>query len=303
MAINTKLPRLHVGNGWHEGALTVFPVWRENLPVDAPAGLRLGAGRVQVSELEGAARVDALVVHNPGPSPVLLVEGELLEGGWQDRVLSQDLLLLAGSSAVAEVCCVEQGRWHGATGHNARGRLAPIHVRSGLRAGTGQRQQQVWARVADYEQRLGATGTSALARHLDRIQSSPALAGVHPIPAQPMPGQSGVVVGVAGRPVSFELFPDPAALAAFWTGLVQAARLDAIGARPVRTPGQRARDLVVAAASGGLHVTDVLGQEWVAQIEGRRGPLHTRGSATATGQVLHLLTTDDTAVQAARTGA
>lgn len=303
MTTNTKVPRVHVGNGWHEGALTVFPVWREDVPNDAPAGLRVGAGRVQVCELEGAPRVEALVVHNPGAAPVLLLEGELLEGGWQDRTLTQDLLLLAGTSAVVEACCVEQGRWHGDPGHCARGRLAPVHVRGGLRAGDGRRQQQVWARVADYEQRLGPTGTSALTRHLDRIQPSPASAGAHPVPARPLPGQCGLVVGVGGRTVSFELFPDPSALAAFWPGLVQAAKLDAVGARPVRTPGQRARDLVVAAASGVLQAIPDAEQGAALQLHGARGPLTSRGSATPTGQVLHLLAIDDTAVQAARTGA
>ena len=56
----------------------------------------------------------------------LLLEGEMLEGGWQHRVLDCDLLLDAGGSYVAPVSCVEHGRWHG--GEVVGGEAHPVEA-------------------------------------------------------------------------------------------------------------------------------------------------------------------------------
>ena len=111
------MPRMHVGDGWRAGALTLFPLW---LKGPAVPGLSVGVGGIEVAERDGAPVVGELVVRNTSPKTALLLEGEVLEGGWQHRVLNADLLLEAGQAHVTEVSCIEQGRWSGANTHGRR---------------------------------------------------------------------------------------------------------------------------------------------------------------------------------------
>jgi hypothetical protein len=212
----TKMPALHVGQAIAAGPVTLFPVW-----TDAPAvrGLRTGASTsVTVAELAECPSVGALVVENLGTKPVLLLEGELLEGGWQTRTLVRDVILVPHESRVVEVACVEQNRWAGASAHDRRGRRATKSVQAALR--TPDRQTRVWNNVRRYDEALGATATSSLADHLDRVTP-----GVSP---HALPGQSGVIVGVAGQPIALELFGSQSALAAHLPAIVEAAALEAM---------------------------------------------------------------------------
>jgi hypothetical protein len=58
-----------------------------------------------------SGRVPELVVIIKGEKPVLIVEGEVLVGGWQNRTVNISLLLEAGKEHRIPVSCVEAGRW------------------------------------------------------------------------------------------------------------------------------------------------------------------------------------------------
>ena len=227
-------PTLHVGQGTYVQGLTVFPVW-----VDAPTwrGGSIGAQvGVAVAEREGSPVVGELVVTNGHSGPVLLLEGEMLEGGWQNRTLAQSVLLMPGERSVVEVCCVEQGRWGGPAEHRRRARRVAPSVVGGLRNADSARQGRVWDRVRRYESVLGATATTSHGEHLDQVASDAHLARLHPLD-----GQRGVIIGIMGVPVSLELFPTTDALAAQWRALVEAAALDARLGPPIRTTAAAAR--------------------------------------------------------------
>jgi len=92
------VPQVHVGCGVYASGVTVFPVWpavRGARGVDTGVRARVGA-----AERAGSPVVGELVLTNEGPRPALLLEGELLEGGWQHRSVVQDLVLAPGSSRV-----------------------------------------------------------------------------------------------------------------------------------------------------------------------------------------------------------
>ena len=227
-------PALHVGQGTYSAGLTLFPVW-----VAAPAsqGVSVGAQPgLTVAEREGSPVVGQLVVTNGCPDPVLLLEGEMLEGGWQNRTLAHSVLLMPGERSVVEVCCVEQGRWGGAADHHGRARRVAPSVVGGLRNPDGGRQGQVWDRVRRYESVTGSTATTSHAEHLDRIAGDASR-----IAARPLEGQRGVIIGIMGVPVSLELFPTSDALAAQWRALIEAAALDARLGPPIRTTASAAR--------------------------------------------------------------
>ena len=282
------LPRLHVGDAWRAGALTLFPLWSE-----APSihGLDLNASTIDVGEREGAPVVSELVVRNRGTRTALLLEGEMLEGGWQHRVLNSDLLLEPGQAHVADVWCVEHGRWHGTGAHTRTTRMSSGSVRAALRRDHTERQETVWHRVAEFDIALGASPTASLADHLDRVAQSTAhnddQHSFAAIPRRPLSGQRGVLIALGGEPAWLELMPSSGALARRWRSLIDGALLDAALAPSRDTRSQSARDFVAAAMN--LRLTDTGGAGAGRAVAGVRRGLNARGLTHTNGTLLHSL--------------
>ena len=246
--------RLHVGGGTGYGALTVFPVWGE---YDGPRGYSSRTAGLRLSEQDGGPSVPVLMAANEGERPVLMLEGQLLEGGWQNRVLVRSMLVPARGSLDLEVACVEAGRWGGVADHRNRGRRASVRIRSALREPPGHgRQGEVWRRVAQYEDRQGANDTGSYAVHADRAASEieQLVGSLHPLP-----GQVGVVLGIAGQPAMAEVFDSPRTLRREFDSIVAAAGMDALGREPVVTPSRRARRFLDHSSRLGLRAESPAG--------------------------------------------
>lgn len=230
----TKIPALHVGQALAFGPVTLFPVWTDTTPARE---LCTGpAARVEVSELTTGPNIGQLSVYNSGDKPIMLLEGELLEGGWQTRTMVRDVIIAAGQQMAVDVACVEQHRWGGDNAHGRRARRATASVQSAMRGHEDGRQRRVWDGVQRYETLTGATASGSLTDHLDRVA---ALA-----PPRLLAGQNGVVVGIGGQPISLEVFGTRAALKSHLAGILDAALLEAglFGSPvPVRVPARRAR--------------------------------------------------------------
>nr|WP_296145235.1 MULTISPECIES: DUF6569 family protein [unclassified Pseudonocardia] len=215
-----------VGEGPAGAGRTVFPVFTAHAA--ATRGYDTRTDTLTVAERAGSAVVEELVVTNEGVRPVLVLEGELLEGGQQHRVAARSALVAPDTSVVLPVRCVEQGRWSGGRAHVRAGRRAPVTVRS------AQGQAEVWRRVARY----GAGATGSLPETVGRREARAAalVAGLRPLPFQ-----NGVLIGIGGQPVLLEVFDSPRTLADVWDALLQAVALDAVTAPAIPTPGRRAR--------------------------------------------------------------
>jgi hypothetical protein len=153
------------------GSLTVFPVvantshnTQQFLTLDE--GLR--SGEVIVTEsgairpmvrrrsdrmptIHDGAQVNQLMLINNSSRPLLLLAGEIVSGGKQDRVIGKDRIVPAESDPIdLSVFCVEPGRWVGtsskfySTGGMASAMAAP-GVRS--KAMADKDQQKVWSEV------------------------------------------------------------------------------------------------------------------------------------------------------------
>jgi hypothetical protein len=270
------MQRLHVGSGTSRGALTVFPVWGE---YSGTRGYSLDAAAAAVTEQPGPA-VSTLTATNRGSRPLLVLEGQLLEGGWQNRVVGRSVLVPAGKPMDLDVYCVEAGRWGGADNHQSHGRRASLRVRGALRAQQDQ-QGEVWRRVGEYDARFGANATESFVEHANR--------GVGDVDRlvdgmQPLPGQVGVVLGIAGQPVLAEVFDSPATLASQFRSLLRAAALDALGLPEEVTPSRRARRFVdrlsrverraVAPAGAGTTLAGADAYATVSALTWRRRDVH-----------------------------
>src|SRR5271157_3093460 len=129
------------------------------------------------------AEVNRLVLVNNSKRPLLLLAGEIVIGGKQDRVIGKDRIVPAESDPVdLSVFCVEPGRWVAANGKNAfanapgvaNGLLASPVVRS--KAMAAKDQQQVWDSVRS-SQRAMAESVEVTAGAASAVNSTTSYAG------------------------------------------------------------------------------------------------------------------------------
>jgi len=93
-----------------------------------------------------SASVNQLVLINRSRRPLLLLAGELVSGGKQDRVIGKDRIVPAGAPPLPlDVFCVEHGRWTGASQFAAAQTIVHPSVRE--RAAVDQKQTEVWDAV------------------------------------------------------------------------------------------------------------------------------------------------------------
>ena len=92
------------------------------------------------------AAVNRLVLINRSNRPLLLLAGELVSGGRQDRVIGKDRIVPAGAPPLPlDVFCVEHGRWTGSSQFSAA--LTIVHPSVRERAAVDQKQTEVWDAV------------------------------------------------------------------------------------------------------------------------------------------------------------
>jgi hypothetical protein len=276
------LPRIHVGAPIHRDALTLFPLWTEH--AEAATGYVTGpaaeaAKTLAVDEL-GEATVPQLLAKNTGGAPVLLVEGEVLAGGLQTRVLNLSVLVPALAELAVPVACVEAGRW-GDRRHSRRGAAhSPPTLRHRKTASVnaakarGARyadQRAVWSSVAAYSAMLAApSATDSYADVIDqrRMDVTRMTAGL-----VPLPGQRGLLVGVGGTVRGLELFDSAATFADYFGSVLVGYAMEALAAEPVATPSAHARRFIrrVAVASWSSSDAVGLGREITIEAEGVTG--------------------------------
>jgi len=100
---------------------------------------------VYIPQTTGAA-VNQLVLVNRSKRPLLLLAGELVSGGKQDRIIGKDRIVPVGAPPLPlDVFCVEHGRWTGSSQFAAAQTIVHPSVRE--RAAVDQKQTEVWSAV------------------------------------------------------------------------------------------------------------------------------------------------------------
>jgi len=196
-------------------------------------------------------QVNQLVLVNNSKRPLILLAGEIVTGGKQDRVIGKDRLVPAESDPIdLGVFCVEPGRWTGPKmSFNAVDTpMAAPGVRA--KAMGDKDQQQVWSEVRNSQARIAAqmsapaaaaiAGTSSYAKVM---QSDEVKEKVDKV-AVPMQHdyQSvihqlrdrhavGVVVAVNGEIIWADIFASTSLLEKYWPKLVRSYAAEAMLSR------------------------------------------------------------------------
>jgi hypothetical protein len=204
------------------------------------------------------AEVNRLVLVNNSKRPLLLLAGEIVTGGKQDRVIGKDRIVSAESDPVdLSVFCVEPGRWVAANGKNEfgnvpgaeNGLLASPVVRS--KAMATKDQQQVWDSVRTSQQAMALTveaagaapsvnATTSYARVMnnDEVQkkvdavAEPVQHNYESVIRQLRDKNAvGVVVAVNGKIVWADIFASTQLLQKYWPKLVRSYATEAVVTR------------------------------------------------------------------------
>jgi hypothetical protein len=251
---------LNPGPARKAGGLTLVPLFGGAPAKDyRPASEAIAAGLLTISEMDGGS-VPEVLATNHGDLPVLLIDGEHIEGAMQNRVLNVTVLIAPGRKTVLPVACVEHGRWHyeGSSDFAASEDIAYTRLRSKNAAasarsaresgGRGIDQGEVWADVAAKHAEIGveesATGSMQHAFEQRRHELDNMISRF----AEPEAGQTGVIACTSGRPLAMDAFDRPETLARIWHRLVSGYAMDALDAPPVPVPDERIRAFLENAA-------------------------------------------------------
>lgn len=118
-------------------------------------------GWIEIHEMPDGAQVNTLVVKNLGKKPIVLLAGELLLGGQQDRIVAVDTVVPVGATLKVPVYCVEPDRWEGPTKKfEGTGTMVPQSVREEASYGD---QDKVWSKVKSYNSSVAKVAQTQIA--------------------------------------------------------------------------------------------------------------------------------------------
>ena len=224
---------------------------------------------------QGGAEVNRLVLYNNSARPLLLLAGEIVTGGKQDRVIGMDRIVLANAGPIdLGVFCVEPGRWVGSTSKfGSMGvQMAQPSVRTPAMA--ERDQSRVWENVrasnAKMLGNLSATESVSVASSTSYAKvfaSAPVEAMVEEYGGTASEqailrdlrskDAVGVVVAVNGRVEWADVFASTELLAKYWPKLMRSYIAEAMtSAKTGLSPDLRDAQLYMDTLGGGREVVE-----------------------------------------------
>jgi hypothetical protein len=192
---------------------------------------------------QSGAEVNRLVLINNSDRPLLLLAGEVVTGGKQDRVIGVDRIVSPKSDPIdLSVFCVEPGRWVASSEHfgSMKSQMAQPSVRTPAMA--DRNQQEVWAQVGSAL--AGMAKAVPQARPSMQASTSYAKAMENPDVQKKVEsvaadydgmlrelkkeGAKGVVVAINGRILWADVFANTELLEKYWQKLIRSYAADSL---------------------------------------------------------------------------
>jgi len=271
------------------GNLTIFPIVTTSshdtsMFITLDEGLRSGevvvteAGNVRglvrrptpTRPIDGSAQVNTLVLVNNSKHPLLLLAGEIVTGGKQDRVIGKDRIVPPQSEPIdLGVFCVEPGRWvahsdkfggysnlaQPSVRANAMGKKDQQEVWNSVRTSQAMVIQNVPAAAPEVNETTsyaGAMGGANVKREMDKITAPLERDYRNVIHDLRDRNAVGVVVAVNGEILWTDIFASTDLLDRYWQKLVRSYAAEAL-----------------TQASQHGKVTEAEAQAFVDQMQGR----------------------------------
>jgi hypothetical protein len=247
------------------------------------------------------AEVNRLVLVNHSDRPLILLAGEIVTGGKQDRVVGKDRIVPAKSDPIdLGVFCVEPHRWVEVSAHFGGLGFSMAQPSVRLKAMANKDQQAVWnevaksrAAVADAVPAPAARAMQASSSYAGAMQNSAVQERLERVVApiersyDKLMGELraqravGAVVAVNGEIVWADVFASSSLLEKYWPKLIRSYAAEAIASRgpwnrPVSSPSTKeaqafledysARRESVESEPGVYRNTELIGQDFDAFI-------------------------------------
>jgi hypothetical protein len=221
------------------------------------------------------AQVNRLVLHNNSSHPLLLLAGEIVTGGKQDRVIGSDHIVPPNTGPIdLGVFCVEPGRWMASSANfgSMGAQMAQPSVRTPAMA--DRNQSQVWAsvRASNALMARNLTGSEAMAvagtsSYAKVFASAPVAKMVSTYGGTESEqailrelrakGAVGVVVAVNGRVLWVDAFASTELLSKYWPKLMRSYVAEAMtSANSGATADIHEAELYMNVLTGGREIVE-----------------------------------------------
>ncbi|HET8907299.1 MAG TPA: DUF6569 family protein, partial [Ktedonobacterales bacterium] len=270
-AVRELIQGVRAGEPLRAGGLTLVPLLPATEQVKRHSGYlpleeALRRNLVTITE-QARATVPELTATSTAETPVVLVGGEQVIGGLQNRVLNTTILVAAHVTQPIPVTCVEAGRWHDSNAYSASydagaptsgesaqqteeafqaarrfrseeaayAKLRHMHakaVTSSLSSGGGYRSDQgaVWGEVSA---RMMSSGSFSPSNAMDTLYKVPERANKlkETVDALKRPeGALGFVAMLGSDVLGAEVFTDESLADAYWEKLARSYAVEALDA-------------------------------------------------------------------------
>jgi hypothetical protein len=228
-----------------------------------------------VPQRREGAEVNRLVLYNNSTRALLLLAGEIVTGGKQDRVIGSDRIVPANTGPIdLGVFCVEPGRWVASSEKfgSMGTQMAQPSVRTPAMA--ERDQSHVWANVRESNARMASNLSSAEAvsvagtsSYAKMFASAPVAKVVANYGGQESEqailrelrgnGAIGVVVAVNGQVLWADVFASTELLSKYWPKLMRSYVAEAMtSASSGAAPDMRGAQLYMSDLSGGREIVE-----------------------------------------------
>lgn len=230
----------------------------------------------------------------------------IIPSGW---IVGADLLQVrsfngfeyipSGESLMADVSCVEKGRWGDGSNRVDAGR-APLSV---LAAGwdyepargqwvinESERQSRVWTQVSRQESRSGPRPTNSLEQVMR--EDSESELGVSRVLREidscfrTYDGQNGMLVALDGEPLMLEVYSDEQASRKILRETLKSISFDSLGTTYRGLGRTQVQDFIQSSEVGGMHMLSE--ENWAFLLAGGNERIDTRGAMAKDGRFIQM---------------
>jgi len=221
-----------VENAWNYGNLTIFPLTlreRGRAPDLRTFDEAFSRNWIAVREKDNA-QVSAVEVRNDSEHHILLMAGEVITGGRQNRMIRSDILLQPRSGFVEiAVYCGEKERWSGRVeGFSSGGVVAHPELRKSVAAGA--EQGAIWSQIDAQSERAKVSSPThdyhqvyqdkEVSRQLDDYAAQ--------FRRMPRAATVGAVAVWGNRIIGCDIFSDPDLFSREWGKLLRSYGFDVL---------------------------------------------------------------------------
>jgi len=237
--IDSYLLEMEIGQPQVVGEVAVFPLKSSQNPGPEYMTLTeaLASGQLTVTEVSHGGSVPELKAVNQGGKAVLMLDGEELVGAKQNRVLNTTIWVAPGTSLVIPVSCVERNRWSGlhhpveksdnVMVHSMRlKKVQSVNKNLEKKAGFKSDQSEVWRELDRACYLLNVDSPTTAMRDIYEGRKTELENYLKAF--RPVPGQQGLLVFWAGKPLGCDFISREEALASLFQKLLKSYLLEVI---------------------------------------------------------------------------